>query len=97
MPDAPLIYTKELLIEKLKEIAAVGWIASGRQGNQGGIGNTLEDLLGIKENNLPIPNAAEWELKTQALHTTSLTTLFHMEPSPRALKWVAQILLPKYG
>ena len=97
MADAPLIYTKELLIEKLKEIATAGWIASGRQGNQGGIGNTLEDLLGIKENNLPIPNAAEWELKTQALHTTSLTTLFHLEPSPRALKWVAQILLPKYG
>jgi MvaI/BcnI restriction endonuclease family len=54
-------------------------------------------LLGIKENNLPIPNAAEWELKTQALHTTSLTTLFHLEPSPRALKFVSQILLPKYG
>src|SRR6185437_12707389 len=97
MADAPIIYTKELLIEKFKEIAAVGWIANARQGNQGGIGNTLEDLLGIKENNLPIPNAAEWELKTQALHTTSLTTLFHLEPSPRALKWVSQILLPKYG
>jgi hypothetical protein len=52
---------------------------------------------GPLENNLPIPNAAEWGLKTQALHTTSLTTLFHMEPSPRALKWVSQILLPKYG
>jgi hypothetical protein len=97
MADAPVIYTKELLIEKFKEIAASGWIANARQGNQGGIGNTLEDLLGIKENNLPIPNAAEWELKTQALQTTSLTTLFHMEPSPRALKLVSQILLPKYG
>jgi hypothetical protein len=97
MTDAPIIYTKEVLIERFKEIAAAGWIANARHGNQGGIGNTLEDLLGIKENNLPIPNAAEWELKTQALHTTSLTTLFHLEPSPRALKWVSQILLPKYG
>ena len=97
MPDEPRIYTKEHLIERLKEIASTGWIASARHGNQGGIGNTLEDLLGIKENNLPIPNAAEWELKTQALHTTSLTTLFHLEPSPRALKFVSQILLPKYG
>ena len=97
MPHEPVIYTKELLIEKLREIVAAGWIASARPGNQGAIGNTLEDLLGIKENNLPIPNAAEWELKTQALHTTSLTTLFHLEPSPRALKFVAQILLPKYG
>lgn len=68
-----------------------------RPGNVGGIGNTLEDLLGIKENNLPIPNANEWELKTQRLGTSSLTTLFHIEPSPRALKFVPQIFLLKYG
>ena len=91
------IYTKETLIAKLHEIKARGWIISGRQGNVGGIGNTLEDLLGIKENNLPIPNAAEWELKCQRIGTTSLTTLFHMEPSPRAMKFVPQILLLKYG
>lgn len=97
MADAPIVYTKEVLIEKFKEIAAAGWIANARHGNAGGIGNTLEDLLGIEENNLPIPNAAEWELKAQAVHTTSLTTLFHVEPSPRALKFVAQILLPKFG
>lgn len=91
------IYTKESLIERLKEIKNIGWVQSGRSGNCGGIGNTLEDLLGIKENNLPIPNAAEWELKCQRINTTSLVTLFHMEPSPTALKFVSQILLPKYG
>jgi hypothetical protein len=63
----------------------------------GGVGNTLEDLLGIQENNLPIPNAAEWELKCQRAGTTSLTTLFHLEPSPRALKFVPLIFLLKYG
>jgi hypothetical protein len=57
----------------------------------------LEDLLEIKENNLPIPNANEWELKTQRIHTTSLTTLFHSEPSPRAIRFVPQVLLPQYG
>lgn len=91
------IYTKPELIEKLKEIAKMGWIPNARHGNQGGIGNTLEDLLGIEENNLPIPNAAEWELKTQRASTTSLTTLFHTEPSPRAVKFVPQVLLPLYG
>lgn len=91
------ILTKEQLIEKLRKIKNLGWIKNARRGNVGGIGNTLEDLLGIEENNLPIPNAAEWELKTQRINTTSLTTLFHMEPSPRALKFVPQILLPKYG
>jgi hypothetical protein len=91
------IYTKPQLIAELKKIAAEGWIENRRHGNQGGIGNTLEDLLGIKENNLPIPNAAEWELKSQRLNTTSLTTLFHIEPSPRAIGFVPQLLLPMYG
>jgi hypothetical protein len=91
------IYTKESLIKEFKKIASMGWIESGRHGNAGGIGNTLEDLLGIEENNLPIPNAAEWELKTQRLNSSSLTTMFHIEPSPRALKFVPQVLLPNYG
>jgi hypothetical protein len=92
-----VIYTKQSLTEKLKEIAAMGWIKNARRGNHGGIGNTLEDLLGLKENNLPIPNAAEWELKAQRIDSGSLCTLFHIEPSPRAIKFVPQVLLPKYG
>jgi hypothetical protein len=91
------LYTKENLIAEFKKIAKKGWIENARHGNAGGIGNTLEDLLGIEENNLPIPNAAEWELKTQRLNTSSLTTLFHIEPSPRAVKFVPQVLLLSYG
>lgn len=95
------IYTKKTLIEKLKEIRELGWIQSRRVGNAGGVGNTLEDLLEIPENNLPIPNAAEWELKCQRINerskSASLTTLFHMEPSPQAIKFVPAVLLPKYG
>jgi len=91
------IYTKEELIIELRKIRDLGFVKNNRQGNHGGIGNTLEDLLGIEENNLPIPNAAEWELKTQRIGTSSLTTLFHSEPSPTALRFVPQILLPKYG
>jgi hypothetical protein len=91
------IYTKESLIKKLKEIREQGFIESGRHGNHGGIGNTLEDLLGIEENNLPLPNAAEWELKAARIKGTSLTTLLHVEPSPRALKLVVSTLLPFYG
>jgi MvaI/BcnI restriction endonuclease family len=90
-------YTKESLIAALQDIKNRGWIPNARPGNVGGIGNALEDLLGIQENNLPIPNAAEWELKCQRTETAALTTLFHMEPSPRALKFVPNILLPKYG
>jgi hypothetical protein len=95
------IYTKESLIEKLNEIRAMGWIQSRRPGNAGAVGNTLEDLLGIEENNLPIPNAAEWELKCQRINAraraASLVTLFHMEPSPQAMRFVSALFLPKYG
>jgi len=90
-------FTKEILIDEFHRIAEMGWIKNNRNGNHGGIGNTLEDLLGIEENNLPIPNAAEWELKTQRINTTSLTTLFHTEPSPRAIRFVPQVLLLNYG
>lgn len=91
------IIFKDDLIKKLDMIKRAGWIPNARQGNSGGIGNTLEDLLGIEENNLPIPNAAEWELKTQRRETSSLTTLFHMEPSPRAVRFVPAVFLPQYG
>lgn len=91
------LYTKDELIKKLKELAEMGWVENGRFGNHGGIGNTLEDYLEITENNLPIPNAAEWELKAQRANTSSLITLFHMEPSPRAVGFVPKVLLPSYG
>ena len=97
MVKKTVIYTKQNIIDRLKEISALGWIKNARPGNAGGVGNTLEDLLGIEENNLPIPNAAEWELKCQRMDTDSLTTLFHMEPSPRAIRFVPKLFLPLYG
>lgn len=82
---------------KLEKNQKMGWIENARPGNQGGVGNTLEDLLGIKENNLPLANTSEQELKCQRNEQTSLTILFHLEPSPRSLKIVNNILLLKYG
>lgn len=90
-------FSKEELIEKFKAIYAKGWIENKRGKNDGAVGNTLEDLLEIPENNLPIPNAAEWELKAQRSTTSSLLTMFHTEPSPTAMSIVPNILLPKYG
>lgn len=74
-----------------------GWILNARPGNDGGVGNTLEDLLEIPENNLPLANAAEWELKCHRANTSSLLTLCHLDPSPRAYSLVTRMLLPKYG
>lgn len=99
MATALKLISKDELIRKFKEIDAKGWIKcpSKRKMNDGAVGNFLEDLLGIPENNLPIPNAAEWELKAQRAETSSLVTLCHQEPSPRAAKLVPEMLLPKYG
>jgi len=91
------IYTKDSLIAELIKIREKGWIQTRRKNNDGGVGNTLEDLLGIKENNLPLPNATELELKAQKKNTTALITLFQMEPSPRAFRFVPSILLPHFG
>ncbi len=91
-------YTKEEVIQRLTQTRDMGWILSRRtKKNVGAVGNTLEDLLGIKENNLPIANAGAWEVKAQRRETESLTTLFHFEPWPRKARIVPKILLPKYG
>lgn len=91
------LVTKEELTAALKLICQLDSIESTRPGNDGAVGNTIEDLLGVPENNLPIPNAAEWELKGQRLGTTSLISLFHLDPSPRSAKLITNLLLPKYG
>ena len=82
---------------KLNEIKGMGWIENRRPGNPGGVGNTLEDLLEIAENNLQIPDFGAWEVKSQRRDTGSLLTLFHTEPEPRSSRIVPQILLLQYG
>lgn len=69
------------LLEKLKTIVN-RWHVGTRPGNDGNQGNTLEDLLGVEENNLSIPDYGQYELKTQKAETGSLITLFHKEPKP---------------
>ena len=52
----------------------------------------------IPENNLTIANTVDWELKAQRKKTTSLITLFHINPQPRKPESVvSKILLPYYG
>jgi hypothetical protein len=95
------LYTKEELIQAMRHIFEHGWYPSVKETrdtrNDGAVGNTLETLLGIPENNVPIPNARDWELKGQRSNTSSLVTLKHIEPSPTAAKFVPNLLLPYYG
>ncbi len=89
--------TFDIFKKRFLEIEQMGWIASHRAGNDGGIGNTLEDLLDITENNYQLPDMGEWEIKSHRSTSSSLLTLFHTEPEPRSAKIVSSILLPKYG
>lgn len=81
------------LIKKLKTIKEMGFIKTHRTGNTG-VGKTLEDLLGIKENNIPGPNAAMIELKSARKNASSMLTLFTKSPLPPKTN---SVLLERFG
>ena len=83
------------MVALLQDLAEQGWIENKKPNNSGGIGNTIDTLLGLPENNLPISDSAQWEMKTHRQGSDSLITLLHVEPSPRAT--VPRRLLPLYG
>ncbi len=62
-----------------KKIQSMGWIRTHRSGNTG-IGKTLEDLLGIPENNLHEPDFGKYELKAGRAESNSMLTLFTFNP-----------------
>ncbi|MEM0143053.1 MAG: MvaI/BcnI family restriction endonuclease [Candidatus Parvarchaeum sp.] len=80
------------LVERLQEISNQ-WVPSNRV-NDTGIGKTLEDLLGIQENNFPGPNGEKVELKSIRKNSTSMITLFTKTPTPSEL---IKKLLEDYG
>ena len=84
-------------IELLK-LKARGWIPSSRKGDTG-IGKTIEDCLGIPENNQGEPDCVyrglPVEIKGRRLDTKSMITLFTLEPGVRLLKDAD--LIRKYG
>lgn len=101
--ERALVYTKEELAHCLLEIQKKGWIklTRHRQDKDGGLGNTLEDLLHIPENNVPLADYGEFELKTHRTSSNSLISLFRFEPKPGGV--IPKLLreygwsIPKYG
>jgi hypothetical protein len=63
------------IILKLTSIKKKGYVKSLRKGSTG-IGKTLETLLGIVENNIPLPDFGEIELKATRENSQSMITLF---------------------
>src|SRR3989338_673549 len=73
----------DTLKKKLQEIKSLNFVPTHRLGDTG-IGKTLEDLLGIKENNIPLSDIGKAaELKAYRKDATSMLTLFTLEPKPK--------------
>ncbi len=81
------------LQQKLQVINSMGFVKTHRSGNTG-IGKTLEDLMGIKENNFSSPDLGEIELKSARKSAKSMLTLFTKSPSPKSAN---SVLLNRFG
>ena len=71
------------LKKELEKIRKLGFVQTHRTGDTG-IGKTLEDLLHIKENNIPLHDIqGVAELKAYRKNAKSMLTLFTLEPLPK--------------
>jgi hypothetical protein len=86
------IATIKKLKEQLEEIKKRGFIKTHRF-HDNGIGKTLEDLLGIKENNFRLPDVGNVELKAKRIESGSMLTIATKSPEPRK---VNKVLFNKY-
>ena len=76
--------TFDQLVEEIKKLKKIGLIKTHRSGNTG-IGKTLEDELGIEENNFPGPDGITTELKSARKNSKSMLTLFTKSPDPHGI------------
>lgn len=88
-----MINTLTEFINEYKNICNQGWITTHRSGATG-IGKTLEDLLGIPENNNDAPDFGDYELKSCRIDSNSMLTMFTKTPLPRG---AAKVLREQFG
>ena len=82
------------LKNKLSDIKRMGYVVTKRKGNTG-VGYTLETLLGIKENNLKMPDFDNIELKSQRNSASNRVTMFTFNRGVWKIK--QRELIEKYG
>jgi hypothetical protein len=81
--------------EKFDVIKSQGWLPSKRRGPTG-IGQTLEQLLGLSENNIALPDLHKVELKAHRIgSSSSMITLFTF--NRKAWKMKPLEAIRKYG
>ena len=76
-----MINTLDDFIREFTKIKDMGWVKTHRSGPTG-VGKTLEDLLGIPENNRDEPDFGDYELKSCRINSLSMLTLFTRTPQP---------------
>lgn len=69
-------------LEKMRKLKEKGFIKTHRTGDTG-IGKTLEDSLGIVENNIAGPNFKGYELKSSRKDSNTMLTLFTKAAMPK--------------
>lgn len=88
-----MLQTYDQLLVKLQQVGKQGWVRTHRKGPTG-IGKTIEDLLGIRENNVPGPDGDKIELKSARKGVKSMLTLFTKSPDSYGAN---SLLLSKFG
>ena len=79
---------------KFEEVKKKGWIKSLRRGPTG-VGHTLQELLGIAEDNIALPDLHSAELKAHRVGTNNMITLFTF--NRKAWKMKPLDAIRKYG
>lgn len=72
--------SEKQLAKHFFDIKSKGWIPTKRYGDQC-LGNTFEDLIGKKEDNLSVADFGDIELKTHRTITSSMVSLFSKAPT----------------
>ena len=76
------------------QVKEKGWVKSKRKGPTG-IGHTLEQLLGVTENNIALPDLGTVELKAHRIGSSSMITFFTF--NRKAWKINPHVAIKKYG
>lgn len=81
------LWTINKLVSELKRIKNLGYVKT-THAHQGGVGNTLETLLRVPENNLRLPDIGDIEIKAKRFNSKSMLTLSSRAPLPKGVNRV---------
>jgi hypothetical protein len=80
--------------KQFKQLKEKGFVKSRRKGPTG-VGHTLEVEIGLKENNLDLPDIDDYELKGHRINSSSMITLFTFNRKAWQMKAIQAVR--KYG